>query len=57
MEVLKRSCDDFPTFLVYMDTSKNPHKLIGILEFVRTRKPNALLIQSGRRKLFTHKTK
>ena len=26
---LEQSCDDIPTSLVYMDTSVNPHKILG----------------------------
>ena len=27
--MLEKSCDEFPTSLVYMDTSATPHKVIG----------------------------
>ena len=29
MEPIRKSCDDLPTSLVYMDTTATPHKLLG----------------------------
>ena len=32
MEPIRKSCDDLPTSLVYMDTSVTPHKLHGYVQ-------------------------
>ena len=48
MDQLKKSSDNFPISLIYMDTSSNPHKLLGHIWLDKmSYKKNALFVQTG----------
>ena len=42
------SCDELPTSLVYLDTSVNPHKLLGHVQIKKFVEENALELNSGK---------
>jgi len=46
-QTLERSCDNFPTSLVYMDTSVDPHKMLGHIRLRRIfERKDALMLTS-----------
>ena len=42
------SCDELPTSLVYVDTSVNPHKILGHVEISEFREKKSIEIDYGK---------
>ena len=42
------SCDELPTSLVYLDTSVNPHKLLGHVKIYKIDEENAVEFDLGK---------
>ena len=42
------SCDELPTSLVYLDTSVNPHKLLGHVKIYKIDEENAVEFDFGK---------